>query len=309
MPKICIVTTQQIEEIKLLNYFFLSKALLERNADVWIGLMDSVTSCSGHVYGKCVKINSPLVEGEKFPTLDNNYFVSLEQFDYIWILSLIKRNILLDKLEIIKAIKKPKIINSIESLIYLSSKINSIQFDGVQYPETYISSDFDFLWKIISESDSKWVIKPPAAHFSNNVFFISKEDNNAKGILQNMVNHYEAEKKYCVLQKAILSTSEKEIRVLFANGKVVGQYKKKNRLVVDSKTELYSLSSKEYSYCKLIGNHLKKIGAYYVGVDMIYPYLIEFNTLNPGGIATILKISGEDISSKVVSCIFGKNLN
>jgi glutathione synthase len=44
-------------------------------------------------------------------------------------------------------------------------------------------------------------------------------------------------------------------------------------------------------------------GAWFAGVDLVYPWLIEVNVINPGGITTIDELTGCDLSAKVVEAV------
>ena len=52
----------------------------------------------------------------------------------------------------------------------------------------------------------------------------------------------------------------------------------------------------ELALSEKIGNKLKEFGIRFVGIDMAYPYLVELNLVNPGGINYHKKATGEDIA-------------
>ena len=46
---------------------------------------------------------------------------------------------------------------------------------------------------------------------------------------------------------------------------------------------------------------LAEHGAWFTGVDIAYPWIIEVNVVNPGGIATINDLTGIDLSARLAS--------
>ena len=178
---------------------------------------------------------------------------------------------------------------------------------------TFLPS-FEFLWEMF-QSEAQlgnrdiWIAKPPAESFGKNVFILRRNDTNAKVILQSMTSD-EYTMRYCILQEYVPEISLKgEKRVLIANGRIIGYYLRKpfndHRTNIHQGAEVHTceLSEDERELCKRIGQYLKNLGAYFVGIDMVYPYVIELNVLNPGGLGTILKITGKDLSQEVINSV------
>jgi glutathione synthase len=234
---------------------------------------------------------------------------NLEEFDYVWILGFGNRVSFLDKVEMLWSLQnKTVIINSVETLLFLHSKYYPSLLPQVfPYPETFASSDFEFLWQIYQESGETWVVKPPAASWGKDVFILKPGDTNARVILQNMTGY--GIRKYCIMQRYVPEIALGEKRVLIANGHIVGQYKRVAN--GDHRTNIHQgavpqqcdLVSKEIELCEHIGKHLEKVGAAFVGIDLVYPYILEINVLNPGGIATIMNLTGENLAPSVVEHI------
>jgi hypothetical protein len=41
-------------------------------------------------------------------------------------------------------------------------------------------------------------------------------------------------------------------------------------------------------------------------MDMVFPYVVELNVINPGGLGTLEQLTGHDYSPEVVSCILSR---
>jgi glutathione synthase len=307
MKKVCLLINRT-DVICAYNYLLLANALNDRGDCACLCFVDSLAIQAGDVVGKVLKTDYPLKAGAP---LDADAFesVELEQFDYVWVLSFGIRATFLDKMEILWSLgQKTRVINSIESLIFLHSKhhVSSLP-EPAQYPETYASSDFDLLWNLFNERGGTWIVKPPAEGFGKDVFVLKPGDTNVRAILQSMTGH--KSERYCIMQRFVPEISSGEKRVLFAAGQVVGQYKRVAQS--DHRTNLHqgaiptacSLTAKERELCDRIGSYLVEMGAYFVGIDMVYPYIIELNVLAPGGIATIASLTGHDPVQQVLDLI------
>jgi glutathione synthase len=101
-----------------------------------------------------------------------------------------------------------------------------------------------------------------------------------------------------------------EKRVLIAAGNPVGQYLRQNNgdhrtnVSAGASVSLCELSAAERHYCEKIGAYLKSEGALYVGLDLAFPWVIEFNVVNPGGLQTITSLGGEDLAPRIIDQIF-----
>jgi glutathione synthase len=51
---------------------------------------------------------------------------------------------------------------------------------------------------------------------------------------------------------------------------------------------------------------LQAQGVGFVAVDLAYPWIVEFNLANPGGLATIERLTGEDLAPAVVAALVSR---
>ena len=45
------------------------------------------------------------------------------------------------------------------------------------------------------------------------------------------------------------------------------------------------------------------MGASYVGLDLAFPWVIEFNVINPGGLTTLWELEGRDYADDVLAAL------
>ncbi len=238
--------------------------------------------------------------------------LSLVECSMVWVLGLGQRAGFLDKLQMLKIIEQTTtIINPLECLLHLKSKylLNSLP-DIFPQPETYASSNWRWLLSIMRDKGGHWIIKPPAGSYGRDVFKVHAEDGNTAVILQNMTSHNGGD--YCLVQRHITEIGSGEKRVLFAAGQLIGYYLRNNpnehrtNLAQGASAAICELTAAEKMLCNKVGTYLEQQGTGYIAMDMVYPYVIELNVINPGGLGTLESLTGQDFSAEVVSCILNR---
>jgi glutathione synthase len=289
------------------NYFYFTNLLIERGYHVSLCLVDSLALHNSLIMAKTTAIKTPLLAGQPLQQLDFQA-APLDDMDLLWLLALGFRNTFLDKMQLLYNLSmKVRIINSIDSLMFLKSKYLLSYADRFTYPESYASTDWEDLWEIIDSRGGKWILKPPAGSFGRDVFIVDAEDSNARALLQNMTAHGDGQ--YCLMQRYVEEISKGEKRVLFAGGQPVGQYLRK--AVLDHRTNIVQgahrsacdLTGQEIDLCRDIGTYLARLGAEFAGVDMVYPYVIECNVINPGGLKTIEELTGVNLAEQILNLV------
>lgn len=109
--------------------------------------------------------------------------------------------------------------------------------------------------------------------------------------------------KYTVLQKYIREVKKGEKRVILCAGKITAVHGREiqngeNRSNISQGGKLTSaeLNNEETEMCELIGEALLEKGIRFVGIDISFPYLLEFNIVNPGGLYDCYLSSGKNNS-------------
>jgi len=213
-------------------------------------------------------------------------------FDCVWVLSLGERASFLDKLQLLRIVEgQTRVINSTEALLHLRSKYALTQLSHLfQHPKTYGSRDPETLFKVI-EAGGDWILKPPAGSLGQGVFLINRETSNYRDILRH-VNGIKRD-QYVLLQAYIPEIKNGEKRVLLANGKLIGTYLRtqtddhRTNLMQGATAQATVLSEEEVALINRLGEHCKTLGACFVGIDLVYPFVIEINVVNPGGLNTL----------------------
>jgi glutathione synthase len=285
------------------NYLRFANELNNRDINVTLCLIDSISLHQSDVTVSGFEVITPLKDGDPFPMLRNH---SLSDFSHLWVLSLGFRHSFLDKMQLLYSVAdKVRIINSLDAIMHLKSKyFLASKPELFKYPESYASTNPDELFEVLGSGD-RWIAKPPAGSLGRDVFLLDARDPNARVILEYLCGP--DQNQFVLLQAYVPEIGQGEKRVLFAGGKVVGQYLRiatvdhRTNIMQGARSEPCDLTPSEIQYCQELGQFLKAFGAEFVGLDLVFPWIIEFNVINPGGLLTILELTGQDLSATIIS--------
>ena len=304
-----IADTEAIEDT---NYLRLGNELLSRGIPVQCCFMDSLAMLDSEIVADGFSLSEPLKLDAPFPARTS---VSIGSADIVWILTLGMRHSFLDKIQLLNCLPPGcRLINSLDALMHFKSKyFLASHGETFQYPQTYASTSANELLEVINGKGGRWIAKPPAGSLGRDIFLLSRDDPNTRVILESMTG---AESdQYCLIQPYVNEITAGEKRVLIANGKPVAQYLRhsngdhRTNVSAGATTELCELTNDEQQYCEKIGAFLAARGALYVGLDLAFPWVIEFNVVNPGGIQTIEALGGQDPSTKIINEIFPESFS
>src|SRR5262249_39100243 len=115
--------------------------------------------------------------------------------------------------------------------------------------------------------------------------------------------------RYCLVQRYVAEIERGETRVLLADGEVIGAYLRAPG--IDHRVNLSghgsarpaTPSAAELDLARAVARHVHDRGIRFVAVDLAYPWIIEFNVANPGGLGTIERLTGVDLAPAVVAVL------
>jgi len=307
-----LVLADAVHQMDFMNGLIITNALFRNGVDVRIAATDSLFLADGRVGCLSARVQRELRVGDSVvAALEATW---LDDSDCVWVLGLGTRASFLDKIQLLWiASRRVRVINSIEAILHLNNKYSlSLLDDLCLTPRSYASSSFDYLWAVYREGKSStWVVKPPADSKGRNVFLLREGDSNVRGLLQAMTS-VRGDAAYTILQEYIEGIRDGEKRVLLSGGEVVGQYLRVHS-AEDHRTNLFqgavkrecALTDDEARLCRAIAARLLAHEIYYAGLDLVYPYLLEVNIVNPGGLNSIHELTGEDLSDQAIRLLLG----
>jgi len=257
--------------------------------------------------------------------LGNRLTYFLDECQLIWVMSWPQDCVARDVWQMLwLASQHTPFVNSIEGLVFLNNK----HALGHVLPKenrafSYISNDFSLLWKRYRQTpDEWWIAKPPNAGCGQDVFLLPPNGPNVRTILQSLTGNTVAQSaldngglggfkaEYAILQKFIPEVAQGEKRVIVTCGKAIAWHGRhadandhRSNITQGGKPIAVDLHSNEIALAELIGRKLMAHGINFIGIDMAYPYIIEFNVAYPGGLYDAGLTSGLDRSEQVAELI------
>lgn len=237
--------------------------------------------------------------------------VPLKNFDLIWPIGLGSRASFLDRMQLLSSIDEQRFVTSPRALLMDHAKYSIALGDlAAHHPQTFASRDPRWLKeKVLGGGD--WIAKPSASSFGRDVFRVRADDANLDVILDSLTG-YDAS-RYCLLQRYVAEIERGETRMLLAGGEFVGAYLRlagsdhRVNLAGDGRALAVTVSPAELELATRAARSLLAHGVRFVAIDIAYPWIIEFNIANPGGLETIERLSGENLAPRVVAAIAKTN--
>lgn len=226
---------------------------------------------------------------------------------FLWVLGFGRRVHFLDKMQLLAmAEQQIPVINSTEGLVFWHSKYLSSELNlaGLKTPITMASNEAEWLWSKICQQGGDWVIKPPGGSHGNGISKIVAGDDNGLLALKRLTAT-----GYCLVQAYIPEIAYGEKRVLMAGGKIIGQYKRlpvedfRANLACGGQAVACELDAQEQDAVARLATKLRHKGILFTAIDLCWPWLIEINVANPGGLDTMASLYGEDKSGEILSAI------
>lgn len=286
------------------NLIRLSAAALRAQVDIAWGLIDTI-----ELHNRIIS-----VLGEPLSTLDEEKPFAprsrllLNDFDTIWVLSLGRRKTFLDKLQLLNLVPQNRLVNNCHALMHLNSKYGLAALpDSIQQTERLASANPESIKGALNSHD-QWIMKPAAGSQGRGVYQLSGNDANVQSILNHEMSPDLS--AFQLLEARVQQIDQGEKRILIANGIVIGAYLRRahhehrTNLAVGASAETTTLTQAEQVLCDVLARHCETQGARFVGIDLVYPYVIEINVINPGGIGTLIQLGEGDLSDKIISALY-----
>ena len=305
MTKIALLI-QQTPALEDGNYLRLGNALRQLGHHVSCCFVDSLALNNGRLEANGFVIEQNLQKNAPFPPATLH---QLGEQELIWILSVGDRQTFLDKIQMLYALPQHiQITNSLDAIMHLKSKYFwASHGDLFTHPDTYASTNSSDLIRIVTVEGGKWIAKPPAGSLGRDVFLIEAHDPNMRAIIQHLCGPDDSQ--YTLLQRYVAEIENGEKRILLAGGTIIGQYQRfaerdhRTNINQGARYQHCELSDVEQAYCINLAQFLATKGAHFVGIDLVFPYLIETNVVNPGGLLTLSELNGQDHSKQIAQSV------
>ena len=261
-----------------------------------------------------LKNNIPYGKIKEFKKFDNEYpelierQVNLNQLDGIFI----RKDPPFDKdylfLTIsLSLLKKPKIINSPQTLQCHNEKLSILNFPKL-IPKTLVSSNLKEITQFISKY-KQVVCKPIDEMAGNKIFLLKKNDPNINVTLEVLTDNYST---LIMIQEYIPEIRKGDKRIIIVNGeplpygllRIPKKTDFRGNLAKGGNAKTFKLSSCDQKITEAVKPYLMENHLNFVGIDVIGNYLTEINITSPTGLVEIQKLTKQNVAKTVIQNLF-----
>ena len=229
----------------------------------------------------------------------------LTDFDLVWMLGLGERHDFMDRCQILANLPPAKMLNSALAMLSLHSKHIALPHS----PLTCSSNQPEQLLSYAHQHPEieRWIVKPAAGSYGRGVLQASSRQE-----LDRALQRSTAGRKYCVMQAFVEQIAHGETRSLVINGEIIGSYLRipdhdfLANLTQGARARPAKLDTQQTRQVEDVAAALNERGVRFAAIDMAFPYLIEVNVANPGGLATLSGLEGRsqpDIGRRLAAAL------
>lgn len=216
---------------------------------------------------------------------------SLADFDLVWMLGLGEQHDFLDRCQILANLPAGQLVNSALAMLSLHAKHPALPHS----PLTFSGNNPSTLLEAVKRHSNitRWVVKPSAGSYGRGV--TQTDDLDA---LTQQLEKATADGRYCLVQAFVQEIAAGETRSLVVNGTIIGSYLRVPdhdflaNLSQGGRAKKTILDTQQTQQVKEIAAALAERGVRFAAIDMAFPWLIEVNIANPGGLATVASLEG-----------------
>ena len=217
---------------------------------------------------------------------------------------------LLDGL-IARGFQESQIVNPPKLLKYQSEKIPPVELKHLIPRLKTIENQGDIALAIELFQNEEWVVTKPLNTAQSNGVKKWKITADRSAWAQMLETETAGFTRPIVVEEYLPSIKDGEVRVWFANGKVIAALKKfpaQNdfRVLIDegSKVEAYTLSDSELVSAKEVGVALKSHGAMLAAIDFIGGKISDYNITSPGLLVQLEQVhGGKNFAREIIEAI------
>lgn len=229
-------------------------------------------------------------------------------FDLIWMLGFGRRESYYDRMQLLRRLDQRRFVSPVDAYTYLHGKLPLDESLAEHLPQSHAAASAGYLLECL-DNRTPWVLKPSGASFGRNVSLVH---DNPEG--QRAIRRLVERDGFAVLQRYVPLVEQGEVRCMIAGGKVVGSYKRRPapgdiraNLAAGGTAETHVPSKPERSLAEKVARRLAAAGVGFAAADFVWPYLIEINIANPGGLETLESLTGTDPAPQVVEYIANRH--
>ncbi|MDP8265388.1 MAG: glutathione synthase [Candidatus Aceula meridiana] len=194
------------------------------------------------------------------------------------------------------------VINKASSIRSVNEKLWATQFTSI-IPRTVVTRDKNHFYEFLTE-EKEIIIKPVNLYGGSSIFHIKKGDLNAKVAFETVSQN---STKEVILQKYITAAKTGDKRILLLDGEPIGAILRvhskgdhRNNFFSGGSAHACEIISSDQKIIDILRPHLRSLGLYFVGIDIIGEYLIEINVTSPTCLQEMNRFYQKSLEDQVI---------
>lgn len=202
------------------------------------------------------------------------------------------------------------VINPPLQLMSKNEKLFALEFRHWTAP-TLVTASVQSLGRFLQEMEGRMVVKPLHNRGGRGVRLLEKRDRRWKKILERMTRGG----THPILAQEFLpeAISQGSKRILFVDGRPLPPFLRlppanvlQGQALRGEKEAPCSLTPLETKMCRELGAVFRRLGLFFVGIDLIGGKLIEINITSPAGIPELNKLYGGNYEAQIIDAMIRK---
>lgn len=198
------------------------------------------------------------------------------------------------------------VINKPRSLRDANEKLYTAWFPQCCAP-TLVTRQIKQIREFIHEHH-EIILKPLDGMGGQSIFHLSQGEVNTSVILETMTQH---EQRFVMAQRFLPEIIAGDKRILLIDGepipyalaRIPSEGESRGNLAAGGRGVGITLSERDQWICSQVGPVLREKGLFFVGLDVIGPYLTEINVTSPTCIRELDQLYGLDIARQLINTI------
>lgn len=202
--------------------------------------------------------------------------------------------------------RKCLVVNHPRGLREANEKLYSLNFPEL-IPPTLVSGNMEQLKQFMKEQGGEMIIKPLDGCGGSGVFYLNQKDRNTNALLETATDNG---KRPIMAQRYIPEVRKGDKRIIVVDGEPLGailrvprEDETRSNIHVGGRVVKADLTARDREICRVMAPSLKKLGLYFVGLDVIGSYLTEVNVTSPTGVQEVNALDKVHLESRIIDFI------
>jgi len=202
--------------------------------------------------------------------------------------------------------RKCLVLNHPRALREANEKLYALNFPAL-IPPTLVDSNMERLKEFMKEQGGEMVIKPLDGCGGSGVFYLNQKDRNTNSLLETATQNG---RNPIMAQRYIPEVRKGDKRIVVLDGEPLGailrvprEDETRSNIHVGGRVVKTDLTARDREICRVMAPALKKLGLYFVGLDVIGDYLTEVNVTSPTGVQEINALNKVQLEKQVIDFI------